>query len=86
MVALAVGVWRTRAVAPLRLAAALCLIDALIVFRAWSARLPAHCSCVRRAGAPALAGWGGAVILLDLGVVILAVWLSRSRDRQARTR
>lgn len=69
-------------VAALRAAAALCLIDAALVVRAWTARTPLHCDCVRRAGAPALDGWGGAVIAADLALCALAVWLSRPVHRR----
>jgi ABC-type amino acid transport system permease subunit len=69
-------------VAALRAAAALCLIDAVLVVRAWSARTPLHCDCVRRAGAPALDGWGGAVIATDVALCALAVWLSRPARRR----
>ena len=69
-------------VAALRAAAALCLIDAVLVVRAWSARTPLHCDCVRRAGAPALDGWGGVVIAADVALCALAVWLSRPARRR----
>jgi hypothetical protein len=69
-------------VAALRAAAAVCLIDAALVVRAWTARTPLHCDCVRRTGAPALDGWGGAVIAADLALCALAVWLSRPAHRR----
>jgi hypothetical protein len=81
---LAIGVLAARGVAPLRAVAAACLVDALVVARALSAHLPVHCSCVRTAGAPALAGWGGAVILIDVLLAAGAVWLSRCHARQVR--
>jgi hypothetical protein len=86
VVGLAVGVLTARGVAPLRAVAAVCLVDAVVVARAVSAHLPVHCSCVRTAGAPALAGWGGAVILADAVLAAGAVWLSRSPARQERRR
>jgi hypothetical protein len=76
VIALVVGVSKAGAGA-LRAAAAICLVDAVLVFRAWSAHSPLHCDCVRRAGAPALAGWGGAVIAADVVLCAIAVWLAR---------
>jgi hypothetical protein len=75
--ALAAGVWSSFRVAALRVAVALCLVDAAITVRAWSARSPLHCDCVRRTAAPALAGWGGTVIAADVLLCALAVWLTR---------
>jgi hypothetical protein len=71
----------SRTVGPFRLIAAVCLIDAVVVVRAWSVHLPLHCSCVRSAEAPGLAGWGGAVIVTDVVLGALAVWLGRTVDR-----
>jgi hypothetical protein len=84
--ALALGVLVARGVGPLRAVAAVGLVDAVVVVRAVSAHLPLHCSCARTAGAPALAGWGGAVILTDVVLAAGAVWLSRSGARQERRR
>jgi hypothetical protein len=75
--AVVAGLWTARRRAAARAAVALCLLDAVVVIRAWSARIPLHCDCVRRAGAPALAGWGGAVIAADVALCALAVWLGR---------
>jgi hypothetical protein len=83
VVGLAVGAWTARTAGPFRLIAAVCLVDAAIVVRAWSVHLPLHCSCVRSAGSPALAGWGGAVIVADVVLCALAVWLGRTVDRTA---
>ncbi len=77
IVALVAGVSKARGTAALRAAAAVALFDAVVVFRAWSAHVPLHCDCVRRTGAPALAGWGGVVIAADVGLCALAVWLAR---------
>jgi hypothetical protein len=77
LVAVVAGLWTAHRAAATRAAAGLCLVDAAIVMRAWSAHLPLHCDCVKRAGAPALAGWGGVVIVLDVGLSVLAVWLAR---------
>jgi hypothetical protein len=90
LVALVAGVSKARGPAALRAAAAVCLVDGAIVIRAWTARTPLHCDCVRRAGAPALAGWGGVVIAADVVLCALAVWLSRpavtDRGRRVRIR
>jgi hypothetical protein len=83
---LAFAVLAARGVAPFRAVAAVCLVDAVVRARAVSAHLPLHCSCVRTAGAPALAGWGGAVIVVDVILAGGAVWLSRSGARQERRR
>ena len=77
IIAVAGGLWTAHRSAATRAAVALLVVDAVIVVRAWSAHIPLHCDCVRRAGAPALAGWGGAVIGLDVALAALAVWLSR---------
>jgi hypothetical protein len=76
VIALVVAVTKAR-VAALRVAAAVSLVDAVLTVRAWSARVPLHCDCVRRPGAPALAGWGGGVIAADVALCALAVWLAR---------
>jgi hypothetical protein len=89
-VAVVAGVSKARGTAALRAAAAICLVDAAVVIRAWTARSPLHCDCVRRTGAPALAGWGGVVIAADVVLCALAVWLSRpattGRGRRVRSR
>jgi hypothetical protein len=77
VVAVVAGLWTARRSAAARAAVALCLVDAVVVIRAWSAHIPLHCDCVRRAGAPALAGWGGGVIAADVALCALAVWLGR---------
>jgi hypothetical protein len=77
IVAVVAGLWTAHRGAATRAAVALCLLDAVVVIRAWSARIPLHCDCVRRAGAPTLAGWGGGVIAADVALCALAVWLAR---------
>jgi hypothetical protein len=77
VIAVVAGMWTAQRAVATRAAVGLCLVDAAVVIRAWSARMPLHCDCVRRAGAPALAGWGGGVIGLDVALSVLAVWLSR---------
>jgi hypothetical protein len=77
VIAVVAGLWTAHRAAATRAAVALCLVDAVVVIHAWSARVPLHCDCVRRAGAPALAGWGGGVIAFDVALSALAVWLSR---------
>ncbi len=83
VLALVAGLWSAHRIAALRMTAAFCAVDAIGVLRAWSAHVPLHCDCVRRAGTPALAGWGGAVIAADVALCALSVWLARPVSQTA---
>lgn len=49
--------------------------------RHWTARLPGACPCARLPHPPALVSWTGLAVLLDIGLVGLAILLAAASRR-----